>query len=149
MYSLHTRLQFWMELYSNKPGMILNFNNLHKFTIGRGSRKNHTMLFKGLPVSIVELETVPVSLVDKEFAIHLVCLRPLFDNAGVASKAHCSTLLLNFFLLLHQVNDRIARPLVDSVELASASLHTLRANSTEAHCIPRHIPKNGIPCSLA
>ena len=38
---------------------------------------------------------------------------------------------------------------LNSVLLASDRPRTLRANSIAAHCIPRQMPKNGIPLVLA
>ncbi len=129
--------------------MILDFNNLHKFTIGRSPRKDHTVLFKSLPIGIVELETVPVALIDQELAIHLIGLRPLLDDAWIASKAHCSAFLLDFFSAAPSVDDRIAGPLVELCGVCLCQIADIARKLNRRTLHSEHMPKNGIPCSRA
>ena len=61
MSAVRTALEFRMELYADKPGMIRNLNDLYKAAVRRKSRKPESALRKDLAVIIVKLIAMPVS----------------------------------------------------------------------------------------
>ena len=56
------RLEFRMILYSDKPGMGGNFNNLDKRSIGTQTRRAQPVGFELLAIGIVKLIAVAVPL---------------------------------------------------------------------------------------
>ena len=66
------RSEFRMELASEKPGMVFQFDHLHQSLIGRYAAEDQPCLFQDLHVGIIKFITMPVSLIDQLLAISLM-----------------------------------------------------------------------------
>ena len=97
-----------MELCADVPLSVGYLDNLHQAAVGIDAHTLHPCRLVLLPISIVELVTVTVSLLDLLFPT--VCLTgtaAFLQFAAVGSQPHRSPFLRNSFLPFHQVNHRI------------------------------------------
>src|SRR5215471_7743478 len=84
-----------MKLAAQKPGMIGEFYNLYKLSIGRFARDDETVLRQLLLIFWIELEPVPVSLADLAAAINLLGERAGSQKARIGPQPHCTSQFLN------------------------------------------------------
>lgn len=64
---------FGMELNSDEPNMISDFDNLYKIGIGIDADRHHTMTPEFVEKLIIELISVPVAFNNFSDSISLVC----------------------------------------------------------------------------
>ena len=55
-------LKLWMELTSDKPGMVFYFYHLHELAIRRNAAQNQTVFLEYLVVTVINLISMPVTL---------------------------------------------------------------------------------------
>ena len=96
-----------MKLHTNKPGVVFQFNDLHKVLIGVNTHAGHTIFFVFFKVLIVELVPVPVSLRHIHCLIYAVRKGILLNFTGVFTEPHCPTQPFDLFLFFHQIDDWI------------------------------------------
>src|ERR1051325_2507125 len=92
--SIGTGTELWVELARHEPRMIRQLDDLNQATVGRHAAEDHAVLVHHLAVLVVELEAVPVPLVDDLLPIRLVGRSeehtPELQTPYVTSFAVCS-----------------------------------------------------------
>src|SRR5690606_4268309 len=58
------RLEFWMKLHGQEPGVAIQFDDLHKAAVRVRTGHAHPVLGKRLPVGVVKLVAMPMPLRD-------------------------------------------------------------------------------------
>src|SRR3954468_1575109 len=102
-------LELRMELARNKKRVILQFDDLHQFAIGRRAAKNEAGFFELRSIGIIEFVAMAMPLVHQERAIEMAGTGAHYQLARLRTKAHSAAFLRNLFLLVEQGNDRVRR----------------------------------------
>ena len=85
------RREFWVELASDKPGVISELDHLDQALILRPSRDRHTLRFKLRDQRIVHFVAVAVPFSNHIAAVDLTSLCAINELAWLRTKAHGST----------------------------------------------------------
>src|SRR5579871_5305788 len=107
------RSQFGMELAAEKPRMTRQLHDLDQAIVWRGAGRLEARLLQRLAIGVVDLVAMAVTLGDAAAAIERQRERPRTDRAGVRSQAHRAALAIDCLLVLHDVDHRIGRRLID------------------------------------
>src|SRR6185503_13915851 len=82
------RLEFRMELHRDEPGVARQLRDLDEFSVGRSARDAPAFLGERGLVEAVELEAMPMTLVDQVGAVNLARQRSGREIARIAAEAH-------------------------------------------------------------
>ena len=66
-------LKFRMVLDSDHKRMVTNFSRFNQIAVWGDSSNDEARVFQGLPISVVELEAVPVSFIHHAVAVCGLC----------------------------------------------------------------------------
>src|ERR1700730_15407598 len=97
-----------VELRGDEPGMVTQLDYLDQAVIRRGSAEDHARFPHRLAIRIVELETMPVPLVDDRLPVRLGRQRSGLQLAGIETEPHRAALVGDVALLGQEVDDRMA-----------------------------------------
>src|SRR6476661_3275015 len=90
MGTVRTGTIFRMELCSQEPGMVLEFDDFNQPAVGRETAQHQSLRRQRLTVRVVEFEPVPVSFANFVHTVHFVGERALSKTTEVTSQPHCS-----------------------------------------------------------
>src|SRR3990172_1361975 len=90
-----------MELTSQKPGVVCDFNDLDEFTVRACPAYFHAESGHDAFIGVVELISVPVTLGDLFLTVRRKGQGIFFDMTGVCSKTHGAALLSALCPLLY------------------------------------------------
>ena len=145
--SVGLRFEFGMELHGHEPGVVRQLDHFHQRAVGAGAGDEHAVGLELLAIGVVELVAMAMAFGDRSAAVALL-RRGSPDRAALGwAPSRIVPPLSVIVLLLVQAGKSpdAAVSLLNSVEWAPARPTTLRANSITAHCMPRQMPKNGMP----
>ena len=80
-----TALQLRVELAGEEPGVIRQFDQLHKPSVRRKARENQSGAGQQFPIDVVEFIPVAMALVDLSRTVDLSSTTLLQQTAGVAT----------------------------------------------------------------
>ena len=106
-------LKFGMELNTNEPRVVFDFDDFHEISVRVDSRYDESCGFEILPIGIVEFEAVSVAFGNFLFAIGGMRESTFFKGTWACAQAHGGTLVLKVFLVIHDVNHRVGRVFVE------------------------------------
>src|SRR3989304_7544707 len=106
------RFEFRVELSSEKPWMIFDFNYLNEIFLRIQATYDHSCLYEIIPVEIIEFISVTMTLTDPGTLISLMGSRIRHKDAWICTKPHCSTFIFSF-LVRHYMDDRMHSFLVE------------------------------------
>lgn len=108
MWSEWTRYQFWMELNSQHPWMIFNFNDLSQLTIRTRPRNHKSQILHAFSICIVEFVSMSMSFIYRFRTIYF-CSQSFWRYiTWICSQSHGTSFGLYAFLMLHNMDNRIA-----------------------------------------
>ena len=145
-----SRLELRVELARDEPRVIGQLDDLDEPPLLERSGDDETGVDELVAELVVDLVAVPVALVDRRLAVDLARARPSRRARRPARRAascrrdpRSPSAPAGGRSPGYGVSGSI------SVELAPSRPHTCRANSETATCMPRQIPRYGMPCSRA
>src|SRR6059058_1763660 len=100
--------EFRVELRCDEPGVVAQLDDLDQPVVGRGPTKDHARFPHRLSVGVVELETMPVELIDDRLRIRLGRQGAGLELAGKETEPHLAPLLCDVALLRQQVYHGVA-----------------------------------------
>src|SRR5438128_11683168 len=100
--------EFRVELRGDEPGVVAQLDDLDQPVVGRGPAKDHARFPHRLSVGVVELETMPVALIDDWFGVRLGRQRAGLELARIETKPQRATLAGAVALLRQRVDHWVA-----------------------------------------
>src|SRR6185295_2336573 len=113
MGTVRARAILRMELCGQKPGMVFQFDDFDQAAVRGKPAQPQPLCRQLLAVRVVEFEAVPMPLTNFIHPVHLVGERALAEPAEIASEPHRPALVAQTLLVVHQVDDRMGRPVVE------------------------------------
>ena len=95
-----------MELHPYHKGVPFYLGDLYQISIGRNTTSKKTHIFQVLTVGVVQLETVPVPLIDQGLLIGSMRNPALQQATGVGAQPHSATFFGDGTLLWHYIYHR-------------------------------------------
>ena len=93
--------------------MAGELDHLHQIEIGVHARDDQARLLQRVAVAVVDLEAVPVALVDQGRAIEPLRQRAALDAAGIGAEPHGAALFGHALLRVHQGDHQVGAVLVE------------------------------------
>jgi hypothetical protein len=77
------RVVLGMELSRQKPGMMLELNDLHQPAVGRKTAQDQSVLGEVIPVGIVEFVPVTMPFTNLKAAVRVMRARPFLQDTWI------------------------------------------------------------------
>src|SRR5437762_10832050 len=100
-----TALELGMELCSYKPGMVSQFDNLHKAIVGRSTTYNETVGLHPFAIIVIELKTMAMAFKNDRLIVCLMGFCTGGETTNPVAKTHCATFVSDLTLGVHEIND--------------------------------------------
>ena len=144
------RLELRVELARDEPRMVGQLDDLDEPALLERARDDEPVLDELVAELVVDLVAVPVALVDRRLAVDLARARALAELDRLRAEAHRAAEVLDLLLLGQQVDHRVRRLRVHLGRVGALEPARRGGRTREtATCIPRQMPRYGIPRSRA
>ena len=104
---MRARLELRVRLRGHEVRVVRDLDELDQPVVGRQAAEHEAVLLELRAVPVVELEAVPVALVDDRLAVDLAHRRALQQLGRIGTETHRAALVLDVVLVGHQVDDRV------------------------------------------